>query len=1081
MAGFADSPASGNVQFPFQFPFQLAGYRCDELIYQGATTAVSRGIETASQQRVVLKVLTQEYPSFEEIVRFRNQYAIAQNLPIEGIIRPLKLLPCGNGYGLVMEDFAGQSLAQYAQRQPLGVVAVLEIAIQLAEILHGLHQHCVIHKDIKPGNILIHSASGQVKLGDFSIASRLPKETQSLQSPSRLEGTLAYLAPEQTGRMNRAIDYRTDFYGLGVTLYELLTGQLPFLSTDPLALIHSHIAQRPPAVDQVNVAIPAMVSQVVAKLMAKNAENRYQSALGLKCDLETCLAQWESQGAIAEFELGTRDVGDRFVISEKLYGREVAIHTLLAAFERVAQGQTELMLVAGESGIGKTAVVNEVHKPITRQQGYFIKGKFDQFNRDVPFSAFVQALRSLINQLLGEGDAALDLWRSQIMAAVGENGQVLIDVMPELVHIIGPQPIVPDLPSEAAQIRFHRLFCQFIQLFTTPAHPLVIFLDDLQWADSASLDLLKVLIGETAAGYLLLVGAYRDNEVFPAHPLMLTVDLIHQQGIPLNTLTLRPLTQLDIYQLVTDTLSCEWLLVTPLSDLVYQKNKGNPFFTTQFLQGLYDDGEITFDPDAGLWQCDLNSIRQLVLLDDVVPFLSARLRKLPQETQAVLRVAACLGNRFDLETLSVLCERSLDMIAQDLWQSLQVGLVSPESQTYKFFMGDEPPQAVTKSVTLRYRFLHDRVQQAAYALIADEDKPAHHLRIGQMLLGHRLLANRDEPSDKNDLFQALNNLNKGIALIEDSEQRLQLASLNLEAGQSAKVAMAYAEAVTYFEQGLALLLPDGWESQYSLVVALYSELASVQFLRGEFGAVQAVSDSTTGHVREYADALPIYIAQISSELSQGNMAVGFELGRKVLDSLGVYIPAESGDAQIPQRLSHIRTEFKGKTLEDFLAPGPSEDAQFLGTQELLTLMLGFVYKVKPDLFPLVICEQVSLSLRYGNTPASASIYAAYGMLLCGSHDFKVGFWAAEVALAIREAFPEKQFEMRVRNFIYSYIMPWKQLLRDSLTPLKQGFNLGWEVGDLEYTAYGVNHYVQFLYFSGGHLGTLNKQLSDFAE
>lgn len=340
MAGFADSPASGNVQFPFQFPFQLAGYRCDELIYQGATTAVSRGIETASQQRVVLKVLTQEYPSFEEIVRFRNQYAIAQNLPIEGIIRPLKLLPCGNGYGLVMEDFAGQSLAQYAQRQPLGVVAVLEIAIQLAEILHGLHQHCVIHKDIKPGNILIHSASGQVKLGDFSIASRLPKETQSLQSPSRLEGTLAYLAPEQTGRMNRAIDYRTDFYGLGVTLYELLTGQLPFLSTDPLALIHSHIAQRPPAVDQVNVAIPAMVSQVVAKLMAKNAENRYQSALGLKCDLETCLAQWESQGAIAEFELGTRDVGDRFVISEKLYGREVAIHTLLAAFERVAQGQT---------------------------------------------------------------------------------------------------------------------------------------------------------------------------------------------------------------------------------------------------------------------------------------------------------------------------------------------------------------------------------------------------------------------------------------------------------------------------------------------------------------------------------------------------------------------------------------------------------------------------------------------------------------------------------------------------------------------------------------------------------------------
>ncbi|NER81578.1 MAG: AAA family ATPase, partial [Leptolyngbya sp. SIO1D8] len=516
---------------------QLSNYTLVETIYQGIRTTVYRAVEKATQQFVVIKVLSQEYPNFSELVQFRNQYTVAKNLPISGIIHPLSLTPLGNSYGLVMEDVGGISLAQYAEQDSLSWIEVLSIAIQLANILHDLHQYRVIHKDIKPANILILPDSKQVKLIDFGIASLLPKETQAIQSPQSLEGTLTYMAPEQTGRMNRAIDYRTDFYALGVTLYQLLTGQLPFASDDPLELIHCHMAkvpvspyevyERQKADSTLNTqhstlpAIPKTLSDIILKLIAKNAEDRYQSAFGLKHDLEQCLIQWQDRGEITDFDLGQRDLSDRFLIPEKLYGREAEIQTLLDGFDRVAQGTSELMLVAGFSGIGKTAVVNEVHKPITQRKGYFIKGKFDQFNRNIPFSAFVQALRDLMGQLLGESDIQLKTWKALILETLGENAQVILDLIPELEHIIGPQPPAPELSGTAAQNRFNRLFQQFIQVFTTPDHPLVVFVDDLQWADSASLQLIQVLMGDANTGHLLLLGAYRDNEVFAAHPLIL--------------------------------------------------------------------------------------------------------------------------------------------------------------------------------------------------------------------------------------------------------------------------------------------------------------------------------------------------------------------------------------------------------------------------------------------------------------------------------------------------------------------------------------------------------------------------------
>src|ERR687885_2454593 len=519
----------------------LPGYRVIEKIYDGTRTLVYRGKQELDQKPVVLKLLKSEYPTFTELVQFRNQYTIAKNLDLAGIVQPLSLENYRNGFALIMEDQGCISLKDYTTSQPLNLVEFLNIAIQISQTLEGLYQNRVIHKDIKPQNILINPETKQVRLIDFSISSLLPRENQEIQNPNVLEGTLAYMSPEQTGRMNRGIDYRTDFYSLGVTFYELLSGQLPFQSIDPMELVHCHLARIPTPLIQVNPSIPPMVNHIIMKLMAKTAEERYQSAFGLKHDLEMCLRQIEDIGNISPFPLGQRDISDRFFIPEKLYGRETEVTTLLAAFDRVSQGNTEMMLEAGFSGIGKTAVVNEVHKPIVRQRGYFISGKFDQFKRNIPFSALVQAFQNLIRQLLSQSDTQLQEWKAKILSALGENAQVIIDVIPELEQIIGKQQPVPELSGSAAQNRFNLLLQKFIAVFSTQEHPLVIFLDDLQWADSASLRLIEVLMSETNSSYLLLVGAYRDNEVSPAHPLMLALEEIRKSHATVNQITLAPL------------------------------------------------------------------------------------------------------------------------------------------------------------------------------------------------------------------------------------------------------------------------------------------------------------------------------------------------------------------------------------------------------------------------------------------------------------------------------------------------------------------------------------------------------------
>jgi predicted ATPase/signal transduction histidine kinase len=1057
---------------------QLSGYQTGKLIYTGTRTLVYQGQRQSDDQPVVIKLLRNEYPTFSELLQFRNQYTIARNLDIPGIIRPYSLEYYRNSYALVMEDCGGISLNHC---EPLTLEESLSIAIQLADILHGLHQNRVIHKDIKPANILIHPQSKQVKLIDFSIASLLPKETQEIKNPNGLEGTLAYISPEQTGRMNRGIDYRSDFYSLGVTLFELLTGKLPFLSTDPMELVHCHIAKQPSSV--IREEMPPVVVDIVLKLMAKNAEDRYQSSLGLKFDVENCLYQLKETGKIEVWEIGKRDVCDRFMIPEKLYGREKEVQTLLEAFERVANGTSELMLVAGFSGIGKTAVVNEVHKPIVRQHGYFIKGKFDQFNRNIPLSAFVQAFRDLMGQLLSESDTQLQTWKTKILRALGENAQVIIEVIPELEPIIGVQPPAPELSGTAAKNRFNLLFQKFIQVFATKEHPLVMFLDDLQWADSASLKLMQLLMGESPTGYLLMIGAYRDNEVFPVHPLMLTLDEVGQAGATVNTITLEPLSHTSLNQLVADTLSCAEGLAQPLTELVAQKTKGNPFFTTQFLKALHQDELITFDVQSGHWQCDLVRVREAALTDDVVEFMVQQLQKLSLATQEVLKLAACIGNQFDLKTLAIVSEQSESEAADALWKALQEGLVIPQSETYKFFQAHNSESSDSAKPTLRdrsseiivsYKFLHDRVQQAAYSLIPEDQKQQTHLKIGQLLLEKTSDSQQEE-----NILTIVYHLNIGIPFLSQKCDRDRLAHLNLSAGEKAKSSTAYFAALEYFRIGIDLLDSDCWHSQYDLTLHLYTGAAEAEYLNSNFAASRVLIDLALSQAKSLLHRVKLEEIKIQSYVVQNQLKEALSIGIKTLQVLGITLPKNPNNTHV--LISFIKTKIAllGKSVK-FLENLPEiNDPSQLYSLKLLMNIAPAASLYGSLQFPVILFSLIQLSVRFGNSKIAAFAYASYGLMLCDQlRDIELGYRFGKLALTMLDRFDAREIHGRVHWMFNATIRPWKEPIQTTVIPLLAAMHSALDSGDLEFFGYANNLYSVHLFVTANHLEIVDRNLGN---
>ncbi|BDM81052.1 hypothetical protein AM10699_39190 [Acaryochloris marina MBIC10699] len=1052
---------------------RLSGYTPLEMLHEGQKTQVYRALRVTDQQPVVIKTTPpQVILRFSDHLAFRNQFTISQNLDHPGIITTYGLESYDQTYALVMEDIQGIPLSQFLQSS-VSLKDGLNIALQLADVLHYLGQQRVLHKDIKPANILIHPQTLQVKLIDFGIASLLPKETQELKNPNALEGTLAYMAPEQTGRMNRGIDFRSDFYGLGITLFELFAAQLPFQADEPMAWLHCHIAQVPPSLTQ--FGIPEVVASIVAKLLAKNAEDRYQSALGLKYDLEQCLTRLSEQDRIEPFEVGQRDVCDRFLIPDKLYGREAEVQALLDAFDRVAHGRAELMLVAGFSGIGKTAVVNEVHKPITQKNGYFIKGKFDQFKRSTPFAAFVEALRSLVKQLLGESDFVLAQWRTRILKVVGNNGQLLIDVIPELETLIGTQPTVSELEGSAAQNRFNLVLSNFIQAFTTPDHPLVLFLDDLQWADLASLKLLQVLM--ESHGYLLVIGAYRDNEVTAGHSLIHTLDTLSTQSVAVTSLTLAPLAPGDIKRLVAESLKCAVVVAEPLAHLVFQKTQGNPFFATQFLQSLHQDQLIQFDFKQGCWQCDLSQIELLSLTDDVVTFMVQQLQKLPLGTQTVLQVAACIGTQFDLHTLATACDEDPTEAAISIWAALQAGLVIPATQTYKFFHSSCHSHTASCSElngidgTVTYRFLHDRVQQAAYALIDTTEKLQTHLSIGRLLLN-------DTPDiqGSSELLNIVNQFNVAASIIDDPQERQQLAQMNLWAGQKARQNTAFQSALDYSLQGIDFLANNPWEQQYEWALALYNIAAETAQLTANpnFNLyVKTVLD----HATHSLDSCAVQKTEVANLIALGDLLGAVDLCIEVLRKLGVDL--NQNVSEIQAGLSVLKTEAQLR----FRDPASLENLPHLCDRKIehilgfLNTLVSVSYLTYPNLYVVVGAKLVELSYRYGNSQYSCTGYTILGVLLTAVFNrIPRGIQYGKAAEAIIDQFQSDYQKCSVWFSCLVGIQHRHTPIRQLEAIHHQGYEIGVNSGNFEYAAWHLMMEGLTLYYAGANLEEVDRRV-----
>ncbi|MEG5039955.1 MULTISPECIES: AAA family ATPase [unclassified Microcoleus] len=1050
----------------------IAGVAAQTLLYESANSLVYRAIREADNQPLILKLLKESYPTPQELVRYRTEYRITQELKEAGVVRVYDLQKYQNSLVMFVEDFGGESLKIWMQQRKFTLEEFLQIAIATTEALGQIHSANIIHKDINPSNIVYNPETKQLKIIDFGISTQLTRETPTLKNPNILEGTLAYISPEQTGRMNRTLDYRTDFYSLGVTFYELLSGKLPFKTEDALELVHCHIARQPLSPHEIEPVIPLIVSQIVSKLMAKNAENRYQTALGIKQDLEMCLVQLQETDSIEEFDLGTRDITDRFLIPEKLYGRESEVDNLLAAFERVSTGSAEMMLVAGFSGIGKTAVVNEVHKPIARQRGYFIKGKYDQFGRNTPFSAFVQAFRELMAQLLSESDAQVQTWKTRVLTAVGESGQVLIDVIPELERIIGAQDPALELSGSAAQNRFNLLMQKFVQVFTQAEHPLVIFLDDLQWADSASLKLLQLLMEDR--GHLLVLGAYRDNEVSPVHPFMLTVEEIIKSGAVVNTITLEPLSLADMNLLVADTLICGLSLSQPLTELVYQKTQGNPFFSTQFLKALQEDGQITFDWNVRHWQCDIAQAR-LTHASDVVEFMAAQLQKLPRESQDVLKLAACIGAQFDLDTLAIVHEKLTEQTASALWKALQEGLILQITEGYSLIQTDvqSPNQSVTNPI---YNFLHDRVQQAAYSLIPNYQKQANHLKIGQLLL-----QNLSESQIEEKLFDIVGHLNLGIKAIAQPSEREALAQLNLKAGQKARSSTAYTAAKIYLQTGIELLRTNCWQTQYELTLNLYVAAAEAAYLNADSEGMEQMAALVLQEAKTILDKVKIYEIQIASYAAQSQMSEAIAVGTKALKQLGIELPTELDKALISKALQNLASQLQGRQIQELVDLPVRTNPQTQAAMQLSGMLHTAIFQAMPGLLPLLSSTMVSLSLQFGNAPASPVGYAIHGMVLCAFlGEAKTGYDFGQLALSLLDRFNVREFKSLILVLFGAFIQHHQESLRATIPILKDGFRAGIETGDFLYASYSINAYFYSHFFAGVELDTWETEILSYS-
>jgi predicted ATPase len=1033
---------------------KIGEYNIVEKIYDGRNSKVYRVQKnTVEDLTFILKVINEEFPSSTQIARFKYEYQIMGELNSKRTPKAIEFLHTDTHVGILMEDIGAEGDLGLILTDKLDLSQNLGIAIQIADGLLAIKKAGIIHKDLKPQNIIYNSREQLLQIIDFGMSTKLSVEEQRLSGDEDLQMTLPYVSPEQTGRMNCTTDYRTDFYSFGILLYELFSGNHPFDASDVMGWVHCHIAQEAIPLDVKDPQIPVPISRMVVKLMSKNKEDRYQSVTSLLRDLKECQKKWTEQGQIDDFEIARADVSSNFHVSQRLYGREKEIEMLLSSFERVANGQDKIVieLVAGYSGVGKSALIHELNKPIAVRKGYFIEGKFDQFKSHIPFTGIAQAFGMLIRQLLKDPDVKLEEWKTRILVALGKNGKIITDIIPDLELVIGKQPHVNDLGGVDRLNRLNLMFEKFIGVFTKKEHPLVLFLDDLQWVDAASLAFLKSITEGFDTRYLLFIGAYRSNEVDTGHQFIKTVDVFRNQGISVNMLDLAPLSLSAIEQLVMDSLHSNAKEVKILCEILIKKTEGNPFFLSQFLKMLNHEGLLEFDYENVRWKWDVKRIKSLEITDNVVDLMLSRLLALPKQTQKLLGLAACIGNKFDLSLLMTIAKTTAVTVVNQLWPAIEIGVLLSEGEGMKIIR-NMPEQATNNSdQQVSLRFLHDRVQQASYQLIAQANKGVIHYEIGKLLM-----TSFSQEQQERHCFDLADHINKGKHLIQGEKEMKRLIELNLTCGLQAIASAAYSSAVTYLNHAKEII-PDGaWERWHELVFSVHLELTKALYLSANYELAERIYPDLLKHAQTKGEKLTVYILQMEHYNMVMDLGKGLEVGLKGVLLFGIQLSTDEAHMQkiFLKEFDRIETNISGRTMTEIETSADMIDEDmkllmsFSANLVIIAYMLG-----KINLWSWLGAKMTNLSLEHGHHYLSGYSYVNYGLILCSMGDLQKGNKFGELGMRISTQFDEVTVE-RKSHFGYGMSVGFYSHSIEKLVPiLENAYQMMLKAGDTTFAVY----------------------------
>ncbi|MBS4209393.1 ATP-binding sensor histidine kinase [Bacillus sp. FJAT-50079] len=1056
-----------NVQVDLKM--NLPGYEMIQELDTNRSWNFYSAFDQSSGKTVLIKGHVKEHTNSHDLAAATHEFHLMKELHMNGMLVPIALEKHWNRPFLIMEPFDGISLSTFMNNKKIDIDMFINIAKELTAMINKLHNHHVIHKNIQPDNILVNKQATRVKLTGFYHAAKLRRENhRSHVNPYTLGRQLMYIAPEQTGRLYRYLDYRSDLYSLGVVFYEMLTGNVPFEREDPIELVHAHIAKNPVPPIEVNPFLPQMLSEIVMKLLAKMPESRYQSASGLTYDLIEFEKLWKAEETTSQFLLAQKDTPQSFEIGEKLYGREEAIESLLSAFEHTCKGHCTFVLIPGVSGIGKTALVNEVQKPLVRNKGYFISGKFDQLKSQVPYAPLIHAFQDLLKQAMAEGEKSIRNWKARLESELGAYLPVIAKILPEIKWITGELPEPEVLPAIETKNRNRYALLTFVHVFAQEQHPLVLFFDDLQWADQATLDLVQFILSQQKTSYLFVIGAYRDNEVDITHPFRVMLNELQEHEGLMKSIPLKPLQKKHIEEWVANSLLCEVNEGAELASLMYKITQGNPFFMKQLFQSFYDQQLIKYDEKQIKWISDPLKLSKLDIQEDIIRFIAKRFYKLPEETQKLLKLASCIGNQFDLNVLSAVYEKNSVVTTNTLWKGLEEGLLLPLSPSYKWIYSNEDLQ-VKEEQPLLYRFLHDRVQQAIYSTMTTEELENNHLTIGKLLLDYYTGKNSFEEY----IFVIVNHLNHCRNRLNNNE-KLQLAEWNTIAGEKAKQGAAFKASLSFFTIAKELLGENGWETHNELTTKITIGLGEVEYLDNEFENAEKRFDEALERVQSKQDQLKIYNLKIALYIHLHRVEEAVDCGLKALQLFGLTLNKRPGKAAIAWEFLQTKIALRTRKANDLKRlPKMKEGDERLIMQTLIN-MNAPAYHVDQNLATLLMLKAFNYMMKHGTVDLSALVYNNYSLILsAGFHQYKDSYEYGQLALHYAENSQNSHLLGRVYFVYASFVNHWKKHLMFNQQYLERSQKYCIESGNF-HLAGAASSFICIASFLQGHrlVGTL---------